>query len=82
VSFFQWALNNGYEMDEVTDHLEMLCDTENHLALLYFVFILTDAVSEALPPQFAELTSNPAAVPYLASAIVEDWLDFHGDYGT
>ena len=69
-------------MDEVTEHLEMLCDTGNHFGLLYFIFMLTDAVNESLPAQFAELTTNHATAPYLASALMEDWLDFHGDYGT
>jgi hypothetical protein len=71
-----------YDMDEVTEHLEMLCEVENYFGFIYFVFMLTDAVNEELPAQFAELTANRAAVPYLASALIEDWLDFHGDYGT
>jgi len=73
--------NNDYDTDEVTDHLEMLSDTGNHFGLLYFVFMLADVVNEALPAQFVELTANCATAPYLASAIIEDWLDFHGDYG-
>jgi hypothetical protein len=79
---YEGLINNGYDMDEVTEHLEMLCDTENHFGLLYFIFMLTDAVNEALPAQFAELTANRATAPHLASALMEDWLDFHGDYGT
>jgi len=43
--------------------------------------MLADVVNEALPAQFVELTANCATAPYLASAIIEDWLDFHGDYG-
>ena len=79
---YERLITNDYNVDEVTEHLEMLCDTENCFGLLYFVFMLTDAVNEALPAQFAELTANRATVPYLASALMQDWLDFHSDYGT
>ena len=71
---------SDYDMDEVTEHLEMLCEVENYFGFIYFVFMLTDATNEELPAQFAELAANRAAVPYLASAIMEDLLDFHGDY--
>jgi len=73
---------NDYDMDAVTEHLEMLCDTQNHFGLLYFVFILCDATNEALPERFENMTANIDLVPYLSAAIIEDWLDFHGDYGS
>lgn len=79
---YESLITNDYDMEEVTEHLEMLTDTGNPFGLLYFVFMLTDATNEALPAQFAELTANRATAPYLASALIEDWLDFHGDYGT
>lgn len=79
---YESLISSGYNMDEITEHLEMLSDTGNHFGLLYFVFMLTDAVNEALPAQFAELTANRTLAPYLASALIEDWFDFHGDYGT
>ncbi len=79
---YESLITSGYDMDEATQHLEMLYDSGNHFGLLYFVFMLTDAMNEALPAQFAELTANCATAPYLASALMEDWLDFHGDYGT
>lgn len=41
---YEKLITHDYDMDEVTEHLEVLCDTENHFGLLYFVFILTDAV--------------------------------------
>ena len=75
-------ITNDYNLNEVTEHLEMLCDTGNHFGLLYFIFMLTDAVNEALPAQFAEFSANHAFVPYLASALMDDWFDFHEDYGT
>jgi hypothetical protein len=79
---YEGLITNDYDMDEVTEHLEMLSATGNHFGLLYFVFMLTDAVNETLPARFAELAANRATAPYLASALMEDWLDFHGDYGT
>jgi len=78
---YESLIINDYNMDEVTEHLEMLCDTKNHFGLLYFIFILTDAVNEALPDRFAELIANRATAPYFSSALIEDWLDFHNDYG-
>jgi hypothetical protein len=77
---YESLIVNDYDMDELTEHLEMLCDTQNPFGLLYFVFMLTDATNTALPAQFAELTANRTTAPYLASALIEDWLDFHGDY--
>ncbi|MDR3363510.1 MAG: hypothetical protein LBS91_00945 [Clostridiales Family XIII bacterium] len=78
---YESLIINGYNMDDVTEHLEMLCDAENHFGLLYFIFVLTDAVNEELPDRFAELIANRATAPYFASALIEDWLDFHEDYG-
>lgn len=72
---------NDYDMDAVTEHLEMLYDTQNHFGLIYFVFILCDAANEALPERFENITANFDLVPYLSASIIEDWLDFHGDYG-
>jgi hypothetical protein len=79
---YESLITNDYDPDEVTKHLETLCDTGNHFGVLYLVFILTDAVNESLPDQFVELTANHTTAPYLASALTEDWLDFHHDYGT
>ncbi len=68
-----------YNMNELTDRLEMLSDTESSFGLLYYIFMLTDVVSDELPAQFFGMTANHAIAPYLASALIEDWLDFHGD---
>jgi len=74
--------NIGYDMNAVTMHLILLHDNESPDGLLYFVFILCDAANEALPPRFDIMSANPALNPYLADAIIEDWLAFHEDYGT
>jgi hypothetical protein len=79
---YESLIENDYDMDALTEHLEMLFDTENHFGLLYFVFILSDATEESLPEKFEGMTANPSLVPYLSGAIIEDWLDFHGDYGS
>ena len=77
---YENLIANDYDMDAVTEHFEMLCDTQNHIGLLYFVFILCDAVDEALPKNFESMTANSDFAPYLSAAILEDWFDFHGDY--
>ena len=79
---YENLIANDYDMDIMTEHMEMLFDTENHFALLYFVFILCNAVDEELPEQFEHMTTNVNLVPYLSAAIIEDWLDFNGDYGS
>ena len=77
---YENLIRSDYDMDAATEHLEMLCETENHIALLYFVFILCDAVNVDLPERYEGMTANPSLAPYLSAAIIEDWLDFHGDY--
>jgi len=77
---YESLVEHDYDMDVVTEHLEMLFDTENHYGLLYFIFILSDATDEALPDRFEGMLINPSLVPYLSGAIIEDWLDFHDDY--
>ena len=47
-----------YDMDAVTEHLEMLFDSEDCHSLLYFVFILSDATDEALPERFEGMVAN------------------------
>jgi hypothetical protein len=69
-----------YDMEAVIEQLELLCDTQNPYGLIYLVFILSDAANVELPEWFAEVTANPSLVPYLSSALIEDWIDFHGDY--
>ena len=79
---YESLVTNDYDMDAVTGHLEMLFDTENHFALIYFAFMLCDATNEALPERFEGMAADPFLIPYLSAAIIEDWLDFHGDYGS
>jgi len=78
---YEHLLFNDFAIDAVTEHLEMLYNTQNHFALLYYVFLLCDGVEVAVPEQYHDMTANAAYVPYLSTAIIEDWLDFHGDYG-
>ena len=77
---YESLIVNGYDMYILTEHLEMLYDTQNHFGLLYFIFILSDAANEALPERFGAMTANPTLVPYLSAAMIEDWLDFHTYY--
>jgi hypothetical protein len=79
---YESLVQYNYDMDSVTEHLEMLCNEENHHALLYIIFILCDAVDEIIPARFEVMVSTPFLVPYLSAAIIEDWLDFHFDYGS
>ena len=67
---------NGYEMDAVTEHLETMYDSGNHLGFLYFIFILSDAVDFVLPLPFSEMSAIDAHVPILAAAIIDDWLEY------
>ena len=67
---------NGFDMDAVTEHLEALYDSGNHLGMLYFIFILSDAVDFVLPLPFSEMSANDALAPVLAAAIIEDWLEY------
>ena len=77
---YESLIRTDYDMDVVTEHLEMLFDTDNHFALLYFVFILCDATDVALPERFTNMTVNAELAPYLSGAIIDDWFDFHNDY--
>jgi hypothetical protein len=79
---YERLIPNDYDMDAVTEHLEMLHESEEHIALLYFIFILCDAADVALPERFESMTTNTRLAPYLSAAILEDWMDFHGDYGS
>ena len=69
---------NFFDMDAITDHLESLYDSNNHFGLIYFTFILANAVEFIIPVEFTEMSAKDALVPYLAAAIIDDWLDFDG----
>lgn len=67
---------NGYDTDAITQHLESLYDSENHFGLIYFLFILANAVDFIVPAQFSAISANGALVPILSAAIIEDWLEY------
>jgi len=68
---------NDFDMETITEHLEDLYDSGNHFGLVYFVFILSDAVDFVLPLSFSEMSANDKFVPILSAAIIEDWLDYN-----
>jgi hypothetical protein len=63
-------------MDAISQHLEKLYDSGNHFGLVYFIFILANAVEFIIPFQFTEMSANDSLVPILSSAIMEDWLEY------
>ncbi|OGO88247.1 MAG: hypothetical protein A2Y15_04165 [Clostridiales bacterium GWF2_36_10] len=67
---------NHFEMDFITQHLENLHDSKNHFGLVYFIFILANAVDFAMPAQFVEMSGQDELIPFLSAAIIEDWLDY------
>ena len=69
---------NFFEMDEITSRLENLYDSGNHFGVVYFVFILANAVDYSIPVEFAEMSAKTVFVPYLSAAIIDDWLDYDG----
>ena len=60
-------------MATITEHLEAMYDSENHFGLVYFIFILSDAVNFVLPLPFSEMSANDTLVPVLSAAIIEDY---------
>ena len=67
---------NFYDMDAITEHLENMYDSGNHFGLVYFTFILANAVDFLIPIQFTEMSANESLVPILSAAIIEDWLEY------
>ena len=67
---------NFYDMDSITEHLESMYDSENHFGVVYFTFILANAVDFLIPIQFTEMSANKSLVPILSAAIIEDWLEY------
>jgi len=70
----------NYDMDATTAHVAMLHNNDNHFGLVYFILMLAESANVELPERYAETAVTAALVPYLSSAIMEDWLDFHEDY--
>jgi hypothetical protein len=69
-----WA--NFFDMETITGHLEAMYDSGNHFGLVYFIFMLAEAVDYTLPRTFAQICATDALVPVLSAAIIEDWLDY------
>ena len=67
---------NDFDVESITQHLEKLYDSENHFGLLYFVFMLANAVAFTVPAKFTEMSATDTLVPYLSAAIIEDWLEY------
>lgn len=73
---YEALFRNDFDMDEITQHLESLYDSANHFGLVYFIFILANAVNITVPIQFTETCANDTLVPTLSAAIIEDWLEY------
>jgi hypothetical protein len=67
---------NFFDLDTATQHLESLYDSGNHFGLVYFIYILANAVDLTVPAQFTEMSANNALVPALSAAFIEDWLEY------
>ena len=73
---YETLWENFYDMDGITRHLEGMYDSGNHLGLVYFIFILANAVDFSIPIQFTEMSANDSLAPFLSAAIIEDWLEY------
>ena len=69
------------DMEVITEHLEALYDSGNHFGLVYFIFILSDAVNYVLLRTFSEMSATDVIVPILSAAIIEDWLEYDATSG-
>ena len=78
-TLYEALWENHYDMEAVTMRLESLHDSGNHFGLIYFVFILANAVDFIVPVQFSEMSANDRLVPFLSAAIIEDWLEYDAD---
>ena len=68
---------NYFDMDAITHHLESLYDSKNYFGLVYFIFILANAVEFTIPVEFTAMSAEDTSVVILSAAIIEDWLDYH-----
>ena len=73
---YETLWENFFDMDAITHHLESMYDSGNHFGLVYFIFILANAVDFSIPIQFTEMSANDSLVPILSAAIIEDWLEY------
>ena len=67
---------NFFDMETITRHLDSLYESENHFGLIYFIFILANAVEFIVPVLFTEMSANDVLVPFLSAAIIEDWVEY------
>ena len=81
-SLYEALWTNHFKMDIITQHLESLYDRGDHFGLVYFVFILANAMDFIIPAQFTEMSANDALIPILSAAIIEDWLEYENTYET
>ena len=75
-TLYEALWENHYDMESVTKRLESLHDSGNHFGLVYFIFILANAIDFTVPVQFSEMSANDRLVPFLSAAIIEDWLEY------
>jgi len=67
-------------MDGITEHIEALYDSANHLGLVCFVFMLANSVNFTVPIEFVEISAQDLFVPILSVAIIEDWLEYSDSF--
>jgi len=80
LTLFETMCESNYDMEATKQRLESLFDSENHFGLVYFIFILANAVDITVPIQFSEMSANDRLVPFLSSAIIDDWMDYDLTY--
>ena len=79
-SLYEELWTNFFDMEATTDHLEKLYDSGNHHGLVYFIFMLANAVEFIIPIEFTEMSARDVFVPVLTAAIIEDWLEYDGSF--
>ena len=67
---------HGFDVDTITEHFAFLHQSDDFFGIIYFVFILSDAVDFVLPPLFSEIGADDVGVQFLSEAIIEDWLEY------
>ena len=75
---YEMLWTNFFDMETLMKHMEYLYDSKNYYGLIYFMFILADAVDYSIPIQLTEMSANDALIPALAAAIIEDWFEYDG----
>ena len=76
IPLYEVLWENFFDMAIITQQLEKMHDSEDHYGLVYFTFILANAVDLTIPYQFTEMSANDSLVPILSAAIIEDWLEY------